>query len=221
MSDEHVDMDIPEVIIFNGIKYQLMGTKRYYLSQSTTNEGRRHAKGLHVAIYEFYSGETVPKGFVVHHRDGNPHNNNFENLECIPRNDHAKLYKSKNPEKQQEHLNQIRELSKEWHASPEGLEWHREHGKNCWNNKEYKEFNCIYCGKSFLSRDSSVPKYCSNGCGYKHRRSIGYYDRKIKCQECGKEFDTTVPINPNKIRKFCSRKCAGKSLRRSRLQSND
>jgi hypothetical protein len=69
-------MEIQEVIEFNGIKYRLMGGKRrYYLSQSNTNAGRKRPKGLHVAVYEFYSGEKVQKGFHVHHKDGNCYNN--------------------------------------------------------------------------------------------------------------------------------------------------
>lgn len=40
----------PEEVEFNGKIYRLMGAKRYYLSTSTKNEERKHAKGLHVAI---------------------------------------------------------------------------------------------------------------------------------------------------------------------------
>lgn len=50
----------PEEVIFNGVTYKLMGAKRYYLSQSKTNDGRKGAKGLHVAIWESYNHKNVP-----------------------------------------------------------------------------------------------------------------------------------------------------------------
>ena len=64
-------MDIKETIIFNGVEYRLLSGGRYYLSQSTTNDGRRHAKSLHVAIWEYYNKKPCPKGYEIHHIDGN------------------------------------------------------------------------------------------------------------------------------------------------------
>lgn len=37
----------------------------------------------------------VPKGFVIHHRDMNPHNNQIDNLLLISRSDHTKNHMSK------------------------------------------------------------------------------------------------------------------------------
>lgn len=62
----------PEEVVFNGVAYKLMGAKRYYLSQSRTDAGRKGAKGLHVAIWEFYNHKKVPSGYCIHHKDGNP-----------------------------------------------------------------------------------------------------------------------------------------------------
>ena len=79
-------LDRPKFVVFNGTSFRLMGGKKtYYLSQSNTNKGRRGAKGLHVAIYEFYSGQKVQKGFEIHHKDGNGRrstqaNNDIDNL---------------------------------------------------------------------------------------------------------------------------------------------
>ena len=80
MCCEPTTLDRPETVVLNGILYRLMGTKRYYLSQSSSNTGRKGAKGLHVASYECHTDKTVPKGHVVHHKDGNPFNNSIENL---------------------------------------------------------------------------------------------------------------------------------------------
>ena len=147
-------MEIQEVIEFNGKKYKLMGgKKRYYLSQSTHNAERRVAKGLHVAIWEFYSGKTVPKGYVVHHKDHNPFNNDFSNLECISRKQHLALHKEDrdqwcNSEEGKKHLVEIRELTKEWHHSEEGRKWHSEKSKRQFE-KIRKTKKCTQCGREF------------------------------------------------------------------------
>lgn len=147
-------MAIQETIIFNGITYRRMGGKRgYYLSQSSRNCERKGAKGLHVAIWEFYSGKTVPKGFVVHHKDHNPFNNDFSNLECISRSEHLKLHKEDrlkwvNSEKGRKHLEDIRELTKEWHRSEEGRKWHSENSKKYQASKRKTKI-CTQCGRKF------------------------------------------------------------------------
>ena len=81
-------MEIQKIITFNGIEYRLMGQGKYYLSQSKSNEGRKYAKGLHVAIWEYYNGKEVPKGYCIHHKDGNTLNNDISNLECIEIREH-------------------------------------------------------------------------------------------------------------------------------------
>ena len=61
----------PDKVDFNGVWYCRMGgQRRYYLSQSKKNSGRRGAKGLHVAIWEYHSGQSVPAGHEIHHRNG-------------------------------------------------------------------------------------------------------------------------------------------------------
>lgn len=46
---------------------------------------------LHDLIYTIYHGE-IPEGYVVHHIDGNPKNNNPNNLTAMPRNVHTILH---------------------------------------------------------------------------------------------------------------------------------
>lgn len=49
---------------------------------------------LHRYIWEIKKGE-IPKGYIVHHKDGNKLNNKIRNLECISRSSHNKCHKSK------------------------------------------------------------------------------------------------------------------------------
>ena len=44
----------------------------------------------HRLVWEGVFG-SIPKGFDIHHVDGNTHNNNIENLECISHADHSSL----------------------------------------------------------------------------------------------------------------------------------
>ena len=78
-----------------------------------------------MAIYEDYYGIIVPKGYVIHHKDDNPHNNDIDNLELKENSkhikDHMEAYYAdkKNYEKSIKHLNKIREMTKERHRGEE------------------------------------------------------------------------------------------------------
>lgn len=51
--------------------------------------GRRYLK--HRLIWEQHFGE-IPKGYEIHHIDGNTHNNNIENLQLISSVEHRSLH---------------------------------------------------------------------------------------------------------------------------------
>src|SRR5262245_616834 len=46
---------------------------------------------IHVLVYEAAHGK-VPKGYVVHHIDGNKHNNNLRNLERLEWGEHSAIH---------------------------------------------------------------------------------------------------------------------------------
>lgn len=218
-------MDVQETIIFNGVTYRLMGQGRYYLSQSKDHRKRKNPKGLHVAIWEFYNGRKVPKGYCIHHKDGNCHNNDISNLECVPIRQHLSEHAKKNferPEFREKNrlvLEQAQELAKKWHASPEGREWHTKHARAIDYTPRYKQV-CEQCGKEFLSYQR-IRKFCSDSCSEKHRTRRPTYTGI--CQQCGKEFHygKAKPSRPDRL--FCCRSCATtyKNLHRTRLQSHD
>lgn len=121
----------PYEVVFNGVKYRLLSHGKYYLSQSNTNKGRRNAKSLHVAIWEHYNEKPVPKGFNIHHKDGNTFNNDISNLECVNTKEHLSKHGKNNWQNKEfrengiKQLNSIRDKAKEWHKSKAGLEWHQ------------------------------------------------------------------------------------------------
>lgn len=47
-------------------------------------------KLLHRKIWEDFYGQKIPDGYVVHHIDENPHNNNIKNLKLMSEEEHLK-----------------------------------------------------------------------------------------------------------------------------------
>ena len=201
-------MEIQKVVMFNGEKYILLGKKRkYYLSWATTRKEKKRAKGLHVAIWEFYNKKEVPKGWVVHHKDGNTLNNDISNLECLPACEHYKIPKRINELSVREHLAKIRPLATLWHKSEEGKIWHKKHALEIARNLKYKTLKCIVCGKEFQSKYSNA-KFCSGACGQKQGRQSGRWNEERKCIICGKSFIT----NKYQKVKTCSKSCRYKYI---------
>lgn len=163
-------MEIQEIIVFNGVKYKLMGSRKYYLSQSNTNEGRKNPKGLHVAIWEYYNKKEVPKGYHVHHKDGNTFNNDISNLECISAREHLSKESKKNwekpgyREKAIENLKKASEKAKEWHRSEEGRRWHKEHAKKTILSLPKYKHICEECGKEYYSARRTNTMFCCSKC---------------------------------------------------------
>lgn len=47
----------------------------------------------HHCVWWRNTGDVVPDGFLIHHKDGDKHNNRFENLEIVSRSDHSRMHK--------------------------------------------------------------------------------------------------------------------------------
>jgi hypothetical protein len=136
---------------------------QYYLSQSTTNAGRRNAKGLHVAIWEYFSGKKVPKGWIVHHVDENPGNNEYNNLDCVSAKEHRKLH----PLSYASYcvsLKKARKAAKAWHRSKAGSAWHSKHAKILWKTKTTVTLNCVQCRKKYETYFPHKSKFCAPYC---------------------------------------------------------
>lgn len=51
--------------------------------------GKRHLK--HRYVWEQHNGR-IPKGYEIHHKDGDTHNNDIENLEMLSIHDHRSIH---------------------------------------------------------------------------------------------------------------------------------
>lgn len=70
---------------FNGMVYRKTHSSEYFQSK----EGHT----LHRDVYEYHTGKEIPSGYIVHHKDGNKCNNEFDNLELLSSSEHTKLHR--------------------------------------------------------------------------------------------------------------------------------
>src|SRR5690606_6871573 len=104
------------------------------------------------------------------------------------------------------------EKAKEWHKSPEGREWHRQHAKNTgFGIFEPVESKCENCNNIF-KKTKSYNKFCSNSCTQKYYYKTKKYHETRECSFCGKDFS----VRKNEKTQACSRSCSGKLRRGNR-----
>jgi len=214
-----------KVVIFNGETFIRNPKSRYYFKHTTRNEERKKAKQLHRAVWEYYHGE-IPAKHHVHHIDGNIDNNDIANLGCLPRTEHLRLHSKilqGNPEyvaKQMASIAKAGEASKAWHASEQGIAWHREHAAESIGKvrRNLIEKRCGHCGKTIMALPWQ--EYCCQSCGEKaRRRRIGlkFEPHERACDYCGSKY-----LAKNTISKYCSSLCKRRHhAQRGCLQPND
>lgn len=155
-------------VTYNGEDFWL-GTNGYY-----NNNNREQ---LHHKVWKDNSILLIRKGFVIHHKDFNKENNSFSNLQLLPDSEHRKLH-MKERFKDQEYtkrnksqLESIRDKSKAWHKSKEGIKWHSKHAINQWKNKKKISKKCIYCNADYEAYFERS-KYCSRKCLFRDKRNV-------------------------------------------------
>lgn len=69
-----------------------------YMQTSHPTKRRKNGKlcscPYHIRIWIEQYGE-IPKGYIIHHKNGNKYDNRIENLECINRKEHALKHSKK------------------------------------------------------------------------------------------------------------------------------
>lgn len=157
------------------MEHQIHYEKKFYLDKktgywiSTTSNPRIRA---HTWVWKIKNGD-IPKGYHIHHKDKNKSNNNIENLELIFCFDHLSLHarEEKNRERSSKWCDKIRPLTKEWHKSKEGIEWHRKHGINTWKKREFIKINCLFCSIEIITKVYHQ-KFCNQNCKAKYARRL-------------------------------------------------
>lgn len=187
-------MDSPKYIEYHGIKFCRDDKTGYYLCSTIR-------KRLHRYVWETEVG-AIPKGYHIHHIDGNKANNDISNLALITASGHERLHgqEQERKEKCRQNVKKATVKAVEWHKSEEGRKWHSQMKKGT-TFKKYPR-KCLQCGNEFQGTIRS--KFCSNNCKSKYRRDIGA-DNVIRiCQCCGKEFS----VNRYAKNIYCSKECS-------------
>jgi len=203
-----------ERVVYKGEVFAVLNTGRYLCSWNKDKPIRL----LHRRIWTETYGP-IPEGYDIHHIDGDWRNNSIENLECVPRAEHAKMHMLERLQDENfrvanaRNLAKAQEAAKQWHSSEAGREWHSKHGFEVAASLPYLEHECIVCGKRFLSRNPRNPKTCSRKCLDERAKNVCM----SACANCGKSFCHPKP-RKNHTFQFCGRKCAAFCRGRSRLQ---
>lgn len=77
-----------EIQVFDGKNFTIRNTGYYGLTT-----GNR--KLMHRYVWEYYNGQ-IPNGHDVHYKNNNKADNRIENLECLPKSEHTRLYSPHN-----------------------------------------------------------------------------------------------------------------------------
>lgn len=194
-----------EYLELDGIKY-----RRYPLSNSKKKRLYYHSsynKSYHRKLWEKLYGK-IPDGYHIHHKDGNPLNNNIENLECVSPQEHGKRHSTLALfDKQKD----IYSKSRIWHGSLEG----KEHHKNIWKIREKNKVNCKYCHKEIEKFKYSIGYTC-NECKIKNSIEIQKTKPKKKKEKI-LIYKNCIICNEKIIQKtkrtklFCSKGCKSKN----------
>lgn len=156
---------------------------------------------LHVVVYRTLVGP-VPRGWHVHHVDGDWSNNDVSNLRALTPGEHVRLHPC-DPEKLKRALDKAREAAKAWHRSDEGREWHRVHAREIAATAVPKSAVCTHCGTEYTGFPKSGNGFCSNNCKSAFRRDSRVDDEVRVCPMCKEEFR----INRYRRSVHCGRKC--------------
>jgi hypothetical protein len=204
-----------EVITYKGIRFRRYPDSPNWAEKSYYTPGiadkQRGVRRLHEEIWIDAHGP-IPDGCHIHHDDHDPLNNDLGNLVCLTSEEHAAEHEESWSERSSQpaqlaHLEAIRSLAVAWHRSPEGHDWHVEHGKRTWEGRESTPRTCEQCSTPFESVTLRADdRFCSNACKSAWRRDAGLDDVDRTCHQCGDVFR----VNKYSGKRHCSRACGAR-----------
>ena len=174
--------------------------------KKVTIYGKRYL--VHRVVWKCHHGP-IPDGLIIHHVDGDPRNNNIENLRAMTQAEHGRLHCAIHPR-----VKTCGHCGKNYEPTD-----HRGRQKYCSRacfgeaTGEAKRIHprlkiCEYCSKEFEphANHRKTAKYCSIACQGKAKR---IHPRVKTCLHCGKNYEP--PVNRGS-RKYCSAACSSKAI---------
>lgn len=146
-----------------------------------------HGKRYHDLIEEDNNGPR-PKGWIVHHQDGNKLNNAPDNLKRMPREKHQSYHMAgeNHPLYGKSHSNETKlKISKTQKSKYIKKENHPRYGKKHSVESKKKQSEVKIgkynkrnkSGMLYLSRKGDVLRYCGNGCEYIAHTFKEYFEK--------------------------------------------
>lgn len=203
-----------EIIEWNGKRYRRYPDANQY-SDRNYYKSYTDETYLHRDIWRRHHGE-IPDGYQIHHVDGDPSNNDIENLELVDAKEHQSQHARERIQAiLEEHgdlpwRDKLTRESRKWHRSEEGLEWHRKQGREVYQKRlaSRDPTVCDICGTEFEDRTvSGHARLCSNACRSRYRREAELDATLFECQECGELFWGNLYAK----RTHCGKSCLGRA----------
>ena len=153
--------------------------------------GGRYA---HRVIYEQEVGP-IPRGGIIHHKDGDRSNNAVDNLEAMSVGDHMRLHAAGRVNSTAQRTAAAATLA---------------------SLRTPKHCSCAHCGEGFVSLAAGKPsRFCSVGCLEQWRRNK-FVPEQRTCLVCGAGY-TAV----KRFQRYCSKACNNRSkVRTYRAEAN-
>lgn len=193
-----------KAVEYRGVVYRRYPGRLYY------NPGggkiSRGGTSLHRQVW-LDAGNVIPKGWHVHHIDGNHDNNDISNLACLPANEHSRMHVV-------ERLSgELGRRLADWRSSDIGRATLQDNARKMRARTPEREFSCGHCGGAFHTRHPRQ-RFCSEACSERANAPLS-----LACEICGAEF--RAKRNARKQVRTCSYSC-GWALRRKNasLQSD-
>jgi hypothetical protein len=201
---------------FNGIIYRRyprskQGSDRNYFRAGVSDIYKGFGY-LHRDVWIAAHGP-IPDDHEVDHKNGDHGDNSLGNLHLLTISEHKEKHAAEQGDRSRRvwsshsdaKKKQILAAAAVWHSTPEGNEWHRQHGVRTMSARKPVKRACTCCGKEYESKiGNRTDKFCSNSCRSKDRRQRGVDNEVRTCSNCAAEFTA----NRYSKTRNCSPKCA-------------
>lgn len=140
---------------------------------------------LHRAVWEAAHGP-IPRGYHVHHINGDKADNRLENLELLSHGEHSAAHAN-------EKLGPYRHIAvRNAHAKMR---------ENRQKRLSERVLSCVVCGSDFRSSAKHPTRFCSSPC-VQRARSGAFNSEQRPCEYCGEAYTAT-----KRVQKYCSKRC--------------